>query len=133
VYCENKEIMTDIALLIADARYGELLRLQFLLDDPNFTLDKLRDYIAEHAEEIYPHEYHVYRRRWQQLATGHTPGSAQWPKLAYLEWRRIVDALSEELRLLELTQEPDSAQAKEWRAMLMLDPTPEDGPEPDSW
>jgi hypothetical protein len=125
--------MSDSQLAIADARYGELLRLQFLLDDPDFTLDKLQDYIVERTEEVYPNEYHVYRRRWEQLATGYTSGSAQWPKLEYLEWRRIVDALGEELRLLELTEEPESAQAKEWRAMLMLDPEPEDNPAPDSW
>jgi hypothetical protein len=125
--------MTDSILAIADARYGELLRLQFLLDDPNFTIDKLRDYIDDRTEEIYPQEYHVYRRRWQQLATGHRPGSAQWPKLEYLEWRRIVDALLEELRLLDLTGEPESVQAKEWRAMLMLDPEPEEPPARDSW
>ena len=118
------ELMSDFLLAIADARYGELLRLQFLLDDPNFTLEKLRDYVAERTEEVYPHEYHVYRQRWQQLATGHTQGSAQWPKLEYLEWRRVVDALSEELRLLELTEEEESTQAKEWRAMLMLDAAP---------
>ena len=125
--------MFDSPFLIADARYGELLRLQFLLDDPTFTLDKLREYVAERSEEIYPQDYHVYRRRWQQLATGHVPGAANWPKLEYLEWRRIVDALSEELRLLELTDEPESAQAKEWRAMLMLDPEPEKPSTLDSW
>lgn len=125
--------MSDPVLAIADARYGEMLRLQFLLDDPNFTLDKLRDYIAERTEEIYPHEYRIYRQRWQQLATGHTQGSAQWPKLEYLEWRRVVDALSEELRLLDLTGEEESAQAKEWRAMLMLDHEPQHRSKPDTW
>lgn len=116
--------MSDSLFAIADARYGELLRLRFLLDNPNFTLEKLHDYVVERTEEIYPHEYHVYRRRWEQLATGHTQGSANWPKLEYLEWRRIVDALSEELRLMELTGEEESAQAREWRAMLMLDDEP---------
>ena len=116
--------MSDSLFAIADARYGELLRLRFLLDDPNFTLEKLHDYIVERTEEIYPHEYHVYRRRWAQLAAGHTQGSANWPKLEYLEWRRVGDALSEELRLLELTGEEESAQAKEWCAMLMLDDEP---------
>lgn len=116
--------MSDSLFAIADARYGELLRLRFLLDDPNFTLEKLHDYIVERTAEIYPHEYHVYSRRWEQLAAGHTQGSAHWPKLEYLEWRRVVDALSEELRLLELTGEEESAQAKEWRAMLMLENGP---------
>lgn len=116
--------MSNSSFAVADARYGELLRLQFLLDDPSFTLDKLRDYVAERTEEVYPHEYHIYRQRWQQLATGHTQGSAQWPKLEYLEWRRVVDALGEELRLLELTGEDESTQAREWRAMLMLDAEP---------
>ena len=124
--------MSDSSFAIADARYGELLRLQFLLDDPKFNLERLRDYVAERTEEIYPYEYQVYRRRWAQLATGHTQGSANWPKLEYLEWRRIVDALSEELRLLELTEEEESAQAKEWRAMLMLDAEPRHRSPPDS-
>ena len=118
--------MSEPSLAIADARYGELLRLQFMLDDPGFTLDKLRDYITERTEEIYPQEYHVYRRRWERLATGSTPGSAQWPKLEYMEWRRIVDALADELRLSDLLDEEESTQAKEWRAMLMLDPGPTD-------
>lgn len=125
--------MSASQLAIADARYGELLRLQFLLDDPNFTLEKLRDYIDERTEEVFPQEYHVYRRRWEQLAIGSRPGSARWPKLEYLEWRRIVDALSEELRLLELTEEEESEQAKEWRAMLMLDPAADDSPAEDCW
>lgn len=118
--------MPDPFLAIADARYGELLRLQFMLDDPSFTLDKLRDYIVERTEEVYPQEYHVYRRRWERLATGNTQGSAQWPKLEYLEWRRIVDALTEELGLSDLLDEAESTQAKEWRAMLMLDQEPQD-------
>ncbi len=118
--------MSEPSFATADARYGELLRLQFMLDDPSFTLDKLRDYIAQRAEQIYPQEYHIYRRRWEQLATGNTQGSAHWPKLEYLEWRRIVDALTEELHLSDLLDEEESTQAKEWRAMLMLDPSPED-------
>ena len=118
--------MSEPSFATADARYGELLRLQFMLDDPSFTLDKLRDYITERTQEIYPQEYQVYRRRWERLATGRTQGSAQWPKLEYLEWRRIVDALTEELGLSDLLDEAESAQAKEWRAMLMLDPSPED-------
>ena len=123
--------MSNSSFAIADARYGELLRLQFLLDDPSFTLEKLRDYVAERTEEVYPREYHVYRQRWQQLATGHLQGSAQWPKLEYLEWRRVVDALGEELRLLELTGEEEGAQAREWRAMLMLDAEPKHRAPPD--
>ena len=118
--------MSDTSLAIADARYGELLRLQFMLDDPNFTLERLREYVAERTEEVYPHEYHVYRRRWEQLATGSKQGSAHWPKLEYMEWRRVVDALSEELRLSDLLDEDESAQAKELRAMLMLDHEPQD-------
>jgi hypothetical protein len=119
--------MSDPNLEIADARYGELLRLLFLLDDPSFTIERLRAYIAERTEEVYPHEYHVYRRRWEQLAIGNTQGSAHWPKLEYLEWRRVVDALSEELRFADLLDEGDTAQAREYRAMLMLDPpTPAD-------
>jgi predicted RNase H-like nuclease len=113
--------MSDSNLAIADARYGELLRLQFLLDDPNFTIEKLREYVIERTEEVYPHEYHVYRRRWERLAIGSTQGSAHWPKLEYLEWRRIVDALSEELGLSDLLNEGETAQAREYRAMLMLD------------
>jgi hypothetical protein len=113
--------MSDPNLAIADARYGELLRLQFLLDDPNFTIEKLREYVAERTEEVYPHEYHVYRRRWERLAIGSAQGSAHWPKLEYLEWRRVVDALSEELSLSDLLDEGETAQAREYRAMLMLD------------
>jgi hypothetical protein len=120
--------MSESSFEIADARYGELLRLQFMLDDPSFTIDRLRDYIAERTEEVYPQEYHTYRRRWEQLATGRTQGSAHWPKLEYLEWRRIVDALTNELSLSDLLEEGESAQAKEWRAMLMLDHEPQDRP-----
>jgi hypothetical protein len=118
--------MSESSFEIADARYGELLRLQFMLDDPGFTIDKLHDYIAERTEEVYPQEYHTYRRRWEQLATGKTQGSAHWPKLEYLEWRRIVDALTNELSLSDLLEEGESAQAREWRAMLMLDHEPQD-------
>ena len=125
--------MSETSFAIADARYGELLRLQFMLDDPSFTLERLREYIAERTEEVYPQEYHVYRRRWEQLATGNTQGSAHWPKLEYMEWRRIVDALTDELRLSDLLSEAESAQAREWRAMLMLDPEPQDRPLGDNW
>jgi hypothetical protein len=97
------------------------------------TLERLRAYIAERTEEVYPQEYHVYRRRWEQLATGNTQGSAHWPKLEYMEWRRIVDALTDELRLSDLLSEGESAQAREWRAMLMLDPEPQDRPLGDNW
>jgi hypothetical protein len=118
--------MTDSSLAIADARYGELLRLQFMLDDPTFDMDRLRAYLAERTEEVYPPEYHLYRRRWERLAAGRTEGSAQWPKLEYMEWRRVVDALGEELRLAELLDEGDTAQAREYRAVLMLDHEDED-------
>jgi hypothetical protein len=113
--------MSDSSFAIADARYGELLRLQFMLDDPNFDIVRLREYLDERTEEVYPPEYHTYRRRWEQLAAGRTEGPAQWPKLAYMEWRRVVDALAEELRLAELLDEGETAQAREYRAALMLD------------
>jgi hypothetical protein len=112
--------MAEPTLAIADARYGELLRLQFMLDDPNFTLERLREYIQERTEEVYPQEYHIYRRRWAQLAEGNALGSASWPKLEYLEWRSAVDTLAEELRLSDLLGEAETARAQELRAMLML-------------
>jgi hypothetical protein len=43
-----------------------------------------------------------------------------------MEWRRVVDALTEELRLSDLLDEEESTHAKELRAMLMLDHEPQD-------
>lgn len=115
-------MMTDPALSILEARIGELLRLQALLEDPDATLNGRRSYLVERLAALYPLNYHVYRRRWEQLAAGEAPGDANWPRLNYLEWRRAVDALAEEARLAKMMGEEGSAWAREWRAMLMVGP-----------
>jgi hypothetical protein len=120
-------IRDESSFATADARYGELLRLQFLLDNPDFNIDSLRQYVAERMEAVYPPEYHLYRRRWDQLAAGTTPGEANWPRLSYLEWRQAVDTLVEELRLADMLGEEESERAKEWRAALMIGPEWEQG------
>lgn len=107
---------------LIDARIGELLRLQVLLDGPRFAVGEIRDYIAERLEAIYPLDYHVYRRRWEQLASGAVSGDANWPRLNYLEWRQALDALAEEMRLAEMLGEGESSKAVEWRSLLMAGP-----------
>ena len=69
----------------ADALIGELLRLQVLLEGPGLSLDQIRTYVAERLELLYPLDYHVYRRRWEQLATGAVTGDANWLRLKYLD------------------------------------------------
>jgi hypothetical protein len=110
-----------------DARIGELLRLQVLLDGPDLSLNDLRAYLVERLEALYPLDYHVYRRRFEQLAAGEVPGDAHWPRLNYLEWRRAMDALAEEVRLAEMMGEEESRKAREWRALLMAGPECEAG------
>jgi hypothetical protein len=110
------------ASAVTDARIGELLRLQVLLDGPDISLDDLRAYLVERLEAIYPLDYHVYRRRWERLAAGDASGDANWPRLNYLEWRCMVDALAEEVRLGEMLGEGESRKAREWRSLLMVGP-----------
>jgi hypothetical protein len=62
------------------ARIGELLRLQVLLDGPCLAHDEIRAYVADRLEALYPLDYHAYRRRWAQLASGKVAGGANWPR-----------------------------------------------------
>lgn len=114
--------MLEYAQAFSDARIGELLRLQVLLDGPSLSHDEIRAYVAERLETLYPLDYHVYRRRWEQLASGAVPGDASWPRLNYLEWRQAMDALGEEMRLAEMLGAGESAKAAEWRSLLMAGP-----------
>lgn len=107
---------------LADARIGELLRLQVLLEGPSLSLDEIRAYVVEHLETLFPLDYHVYRKRWEQLASGAVGGDANWRRLNYLEWRQAVNALAEELRLAEMLGEGETRKAKEWRSLLMAGP-----------
>ena len=77
---------------------------------------------AERLEALYPLDYHIYRTRWEQLASGAVPGDASWPRLNYLEWRQAVDALAEEARLAEILGEGLSRKAQNWRSLLMAGP-----------
>ena len=76
-----------------------------MLDDQSFTVKNCVNTIAERTEEIYPHECHVYRRRWEQLAT--VPRRVLPAGLSSNIWNggaRHDDALSEELRLSDLRE-----------------------------
>jgi hypothetical protein len=110
------------AELVGDARIGELMRLQALLEGPSLSLDEIRTYVAERLEVLFPLEFHVYRRRWEQLAAGAVAGCSNWPRLNYLEWRHAVDGLAEELQLSEMLGEGESRKAGEWRSLLMTGP-----------
>lgn len=112
---------------LADARIGELLRLQVLLEGPSLSHDEIRTYVAERLEALYPLDYHVYRKRWEQLASGAVGGDANWPRLNYLEWRQAMDALAEEMQLAEMLGEEESSKAAEWRSLLMAGPEWEEG------
>lgn len=116
------EELTSLGDSPTDARIGELLRLQLLLDGPSLSLDKIRTYVGERLQVLYPLDYHVYRRRWEQLASGVRRDDANWPKLNYLEWRQAVDALVEGVRLAEIMAEAESLKVREWRSMLMVGP-----------
>ena len=87
--------------------------------------------IAERTEEIYPHEIHVYRRRWEQLQP--VPRRVL-PQLAQIsQWRRTSSMkLAEEPRC-PTAEARAKCPGKEWRAMLMPDPDPQDRPVQDNW
>jgi hypothetical protein len=104
----------------ADARIGELLRLQVLLDGPEISLADLRAYLITRLEALYPLDYHIYRQRFEQLAAGEKTGDANWPRLNYLEWRQAVEALAEEVRLAEMLGEGESRKAQKWRSLLLV-------------
>lgn len=110
------------AEIVADARIGELIRLQTLLEGPGLSLDESRTYVAEQLEVLYPLEFHVYRRRWEQLATGAVARCSNWPRLNCLKWRHAVSALAEEIRLAEILDEGESRRASKWRSLLMTGP-----------
>ena len=119
--------MSEDPQSFTDARIGELLRLQVLLEGPSLSHDEIRTYVADRLEALYPLDYHIYRKRWEQLASGAVPGDANWPRLNYLEWRQAVDALAEEVRLAEMLGEGESRKAKEWRSLLMAGSEWDDG------
>lgn len=100
------------------ARAGELLRLQIFLEQPGLTADAIRLYAAERLEQVYPLDYHVYRRRWRALPPGEEPG----PLLGFLEWYALVSQLQERAAFAELWGETAEGEAAaELRRVLLVD------------
>jgi hypothetical protein len=83
------------------ARAGELLRLHLFLDQPDLTLDAVRLYVLDRLDQVYPLDYHVYRRRWHACAPGEEPG----PLLGFLEWVGLVSRWAERAEFAELMGE----------------------------
>jgi len=89
--------------VIAGARIGELTRLALWLEQPDLTLDDVRQYVAERLERLYPLDFHVYRNRWQTLDADVLPG----PLLSFLDWWPLAQELAERAAVAGMLGEAD--------------------------
>ena len=78
----------------------------------------MRLYVLDRLDQVYPLDYHVYRRRWHALAPGEEPG----PRLGFLEWYGLVSRWEERAGLAELMGETaEGAEVEEWRRVLLVE------------
>ena len=78
----------------------------------------MRLYVLDRLDQVYPLDYHVYRRRWHALTPGEEPG----PLLGFLEWYGLVSRWAERAGFAELMGErAEGVEVEEWRRVLLVE------------
>jgi hypothetical protein len=78
----------------------------------------VRLYVLDRLDQVYPLEYHVYRRRWHACAPGEEPG----PLLGFVEWYAVVRQWAERAGFAEVLGETaEGVEVEEWRRVLLVD------------
>jgi len=75
-------------------------------------------YLLDRLDQVYPLDFHVYRRRWHALAPGEEPG----PLLGFLEWHARVSQWEERTAFAELLGEAaEGEQVEALRRVLLVE------------
>lgn len=100
-------------------------------DRPTADLAAVRVYVADRLERLYPIDYHVYRRRWHDRGSRQAPGAL----LSFLEWRPLVQELTERVTVAAMVGKADPPVGELQRVLLVSgesDSKPAEQPETSS-